>query len=90
MIIRVAIACRDGTLPVSGWLGPQSASAPPVECVLCIEVFDDGPGFGKANSAVLFRPFYFDKGGYKRKEATGVIDASFFFNDLRGALAAVY
>ena len=61
--VRLSITGRDGQIFMPGWRGPAAKDSPAVEAVLCVEVIDDGPGFGSCHPDTLFQPFYLTTGG---------------------------
>jgi hypothetical protein len=59
IIVRWTLACLDGSQLPEHWRAPQSASEPPQDVLLCLEVVDNGPGFGDGvDPESLFRPLY--------------------------------
>ena len=62
VIVRVSIESRNGTKLSPGWRGPASSDDAPVDVVVCVEVIDNGSGFGQTDPEVLFQPFYLSTG----------------------------
>ena len=69
-------ACGGGEVTVRLWMvasqsqpvvSPTASrksqnNSPQSQCVMIVEVIDDGPGFGATKAEVLFKPFYSDPG----------------------------
>ena len=61
LTVRLSMAGKDGSALMDGWHGP-SGKDESADAVLCMEVIDDGVGFGSADPMLLFLPFYLSSG----------------------------